>query len=106
MMRLASRQALVTRRLSVFTARSYSSNTDPPSIPSRWLFDLQHRIRQLLSGRTETEPVRRLREKLQLLDTDWLDLVAGRDGYIPDIKWRGLDEYAVAWGDMDSMGKA
>jgi hypothetical protein len=35
---------------------------------------------------------------------NWLELLAGREGYLTGKEWRGLDRHAVVWGDMVSPG--
>ncbi|KAK1246006.1 hypothetical protein MKX07_005075 [Trichoderma sp. CBMAI-0711] len=41
-----------------------------------------------------------VRQRLAYLDENWLQLSAGREGYLADEERRGLDRHAVQWGDM------
>lgn len=68
---------------------------------SRWLGDLRKRMHQCMS-RENLPPkhAAELRERMSYLDKNWLELSAGREGYLADVKWRGVDKQSVAWGDM------
>ncbi len=68
---------------------------------SRWLGDLRKRMHQCMS-RENLPPkhAAELRERMSYLDKNWLELSGGREGYLADAKWRGVDKQNVAWGDM------
>lgn len=46
------------------------------------------------------EDAERLRKTSDYLDSHWLALSAGREGFLTEERWRGLDKFGVAWGDM------
>ncbi|KAJ6440590.1 Major facilitator superfamily domain, general substrate transporter [Purpureocillium lavendulum] len=66
----------------------------------RWLGDLRSRIKQKISQSQREEDSALLREQLERLDKHWVDLLAGREGFLTDVRWRGLNKHSVAWGDM------
>ncbi|KAL9601149.1 MAG: hypothetical protein Q9219_002748 [cf. Caloplaca sp. 3 TL-2023] len=43
---------------------------------------------------------------LRILTRDWLELLAGSEGFLVDSRRAGLEKYQVAWGEMDSMNYA
>ncbi|KAG7119777.1 hypothetical protein HYQ45_014841 [Verticillium longisporum] len=70
---------------------------------SRWLSDLQARIRRIASVESRSGRHEEARQLLRLTETQWLGFLAGRDGFLTGEGWRGLDRHQVNWGDMDSM---
>ncbi|UNI15905.1 hypothetical protein JDV02_002391 [Purpureocillium takamizusanense] len=83
-----------------------SVESEPKSavLNPRWLGDLRSRIKQSLSRAQSENDAAPLREQLDRLDRQWVDLLAGREGFLTEPRWRGLDKHSVAWGDMDVMG--
>lgn len=79
-------------------ATSAAAETAPNS---RWLSDMRNRVAQGITKRAE-EPkvVTQLKHHMSYLDQHWLSLSAGREGYLSEPHWRGLDKHNVAWGDM------
>ncbi|OAA50185.1 Thioesterase/thiol ester dehydrase-isomerase [Beauveria brongniartii RCEF 3172] len=72
---------------------------------SRWLSDIRNRLSTGISKRAEEPKVlAQLKHHMSYLDQHWLNLSAGREGYLIEPQWRGLDKHSIAWGDMDSMG--
>ncbi|OAA45618.1 hypothetical protein NOR_03407 [Metarhizium rileyi] len=69
----------------------------------RWFPDLRTRITTCLASNPQTEERTRLERYLEYMDSKWLELSAGREGFLTEERWRGLNKFAVAWGDMDSM---
>ncbi|KAK3192655.1 hypothetical protein K4F52_001454 [Lecanicillium sp. MT-2017a] len=71
---------------------------------SRWLGDLRKRMHQCMS-RENLPPkhAAELRERMSYLDKNWLELSAGREGYLADAKWRGVDKQSVAWGHVNNV---
>ncbi|KXH29904.1 hypothetical protein CNYM01_12772 [Colletotrichum nymphaeae SA-01] len=97
-----------TRRSFVTTAarglaKSTSSPASAPPLNPRWLSELQSRIKRCagldLSGQ-QKEELAALREAV---DGQWLELLAGREGFLTGPGWRGLDRHTVTWGDQDAM---
>ncbi|KAM3474870.1 hypothetical protein MY8738_007668 [Beauveria namnaoensis] len=71
---------------------------------SRWLSDIRNRLSTGISKRAEEPKVlAQLKHHMSYLDQHWLNLSAGREGYLTEPQWRGLDKHSIAWGDMDSM---
>lgn len=96
----------VARRALSSTNRNAAPASSAETAPnSRWLSDMRHRISTGIAKRAE-EPkvVAQLKHHMSYLDQHWLGLSAGREGYLVEPQWRGLDKHAIAWGDMDSMG--
>ncbi|GAB0136743.1 hypothetical protein EsDP_00005035 [Epichloe bromicola] len=95
-----ARYALRTpaRKSSLSTARRSASGTALALNP-RWLSDLDSRIKAL-GANARGEDAERLRKTSDYLDSHWLALSAGREGFLTEERWRGLDKFGVAWGDM------
>ncbi|KAL6699680.1 thioesterase-like superfamily domain-containing protein [Trichoderma pleuroticola] len=94
---------------SLTTTARLRAATPPPAsengaINPRWLSDLQKRLQQSLSLKIAPKKVDEVRERLAYLDKNWLELAAGREGFLVDPERRGLDRHMVQWGDMDMMG--
>jgi hypothetical protein len=99
-------------RAQLVTGRRSFASTAPPNaevaaaLSPRWLTDLQTRLKQVsgtkLPPASEAEVERLQRE----IDSRWLDLLAGSDGFLTSPRWRGLNSHAVAWGDMVSLSAA
>ncbi|KAL7936471.1 Thioesterase/thiol ester dehydrase-isomerase [Trichoderma chlorosporum] len=96
-----------TRNLTT-TTRLCAASPPPASengaINSRWLSDLQSRLRKSLSLKITSTRADEVRERLAYLDKNWLELSAGREGFLADPERRGMDRHLVQWGDMDMMG--
>lgn len=102
--RLPSRALLHTPgRLVSETPTSAAAAAAAP-LNSRWLSDLQARIRRIASVESRSGKHEEARQLLRLTETQWLGFLAGRDGFLTGEGWRGLDRHQVNWGDMDSMG--
>ncbi|PNP76181.1 hypothetical protein FNYG_10470 [Fusarium nygamai] len=80
------------------------SNNDLPSFPSRWFADLQAQLKKFTSDNYPSSCVEEAKRQLVSNDQNWLQLLAGQQGFLTDKKWRGLDNHQLLWGDMDSMG--
>ncbi|KAL7954765.1 Thioesterase/thiol ester dehydrase-isomerase [Trichoderma compactum] len=94
---------------SLTTTARLRAATPPPAsengaINPRWLSDLQKRLQKSLSLKIAPKRVDEVRERLAYLDKNWLELAAGREGFLADPERRGLDRHMVQWGDMDMMG--
>ncbi|KAL5093381.1 hypothetical protein Trisim1_011185 [Trichoderma cf. simile WF8] len=95
---------------SLTTTARLRAATPPPAsengaVNSRWLSDLQKRLKQSLSLKIEPKKADEVKERLAYLDKNWLELSAGREGYLVDPERRGLDRHMVQWGDMFSDPK-
>lgn len=91
------------------TTAKLSASTPPPSsqngsINSRWLSELQSKLKKSLALKISPSKAEEVRQRLAYLDENWLQLSAGREGYLADEERRGVDRHAVQWGDMDMMG--
>ncbi|GAB1200377.1 hypothetical protein APSETT444_009748 [Aspergillus pseudonomiae] len=74
-------------------------NTPTPSNP-RWFAELQAEVKRLRDGQSSAECVQRAEQLSQYLETNWLELLAGREGFLTEKKWRALDSHEVLWGAM------
>jgi hypothetical protein len=95
---LSARTLMTTARLSAATPSPQSSENG--AINSRWLSDLQGRLNKSLSLKIAPVKVDEVRERLAYLDKNWLELSAGREGFLADLERRGINGHAVQWGDM------
>lgn len=88
--------------------RSYSTEpTDTPiaqnSPNPRWLSELQGRVDKLLTKYLQPKQAQEAGNISRYVKENWLELLAGREGYLTGKEWRGLDRHAVVWGDMVSF---
>ncbi|KAH7268569.1 thioesterase-like superfamily-domain-containing protein [Fusarium solani] len=81
-----------------------TASQDTAPLDSRWFSNLQARIEKLRSSKYPPECVSQAEKLYQHTTTDWIELLAGREGFLTDKSWRALDHYPLLWGDMDSMG--
>ncbi|CAI6090880.1 unnamed protein product [Clonostachys chloroleuca] len=102
---------ICTQRNLVACRRQYSSSRTPSDLAAtlpasvdypnpRWFSDLQSRIK---SSMTPELPKAKFEEAERLLkhtEKHWLGLLAGREGFITDYDYRGLDRQPIFWGDM------
>ncbi|KAG5789472.1 hypothetical protein H9Q69_011474 [Fusarium xylarioides] len=79
------------------------SNNDLASFPSRWFADLQAQLKKFTSDNYPGSCVEEAKRQLASNEQNWLQLLAGQQGFLTDKKWRGLDNHQLLWGDMDSM---
>ncbi|CZR40634.1 uncharacterized protein FPRO_10224 [Fusarium proliferatum ET1] len=94
---LASRAPISQLRLQ--SGQAQSSN-DLPSFPSRWFADLQAQLKKLTSDNYPSSCVEEAKRQLVSNEKNWLQLLAGQQGFLTDKKWRGLDNHQLLWGDM------
>ncbi|KAH8746590.1 hypothetical protein F5883DRAFT_609425 [Diaporthe sp. PMI_573] len=76
-------------------------HTSTPSNP-RWFAELQDQLKQLRSEQYPPECLQRAQRLFQYSETNWLELLAGQEGFLTEKKWRALDSHQVFWGDMVS----
>ncbi|KAL2754251.1 hypothetical protein ACRALDRAFT_1056479 [Sodiomyces alcalophilus JCM 7366] len=88
------------------SSSSNSSNNSPGSEPptnalgSRWFSDLQSRLRRLAASSLGAAGRKEAERLLQFVQAEWMVFVAGREGFLTEEKWRGVDRSPVAWGNM------
>lgn len=107
-LRVASRSTGAARRaLSSTCARKHNAAPAAPAETapnSRWLSDIRHRLSTGISKRAdESKVVAQLKHHMSFLDQHRLNLSAGREGFLIEPQWRGLDKHNIAWGDMVSL---
>ncbi|CAJ0541008.1 Ff.00g078350.m01.CDS01 [Fusarium sp. VM40] len=107
--RLVKRPIGVVAKAAVFQPRFYSVGEnkpipDSPPLTSRWFTDLQGQLKELTDAKQPSECARQARELYEFSQNNWLELLAGQQGFLTDKKWRGLNNHQLLWGDMDSMG--
>ncbi|KAL2876860.1 hypothetical protein SGCOL_007884 [Colletotrichum sp. CLE4] len=94
-------RSFVTTAVRRFADATSSPASAPPLNP-RWLSELQARIKRCagldLSGQQKEE----LTALRKAVDGQWLELLAGREGFLTGPGWRGLDRHTVTWGDQVS----
>ncbi|KAK1492531.1 hypothetical protein CTAM01_09948 [Colletotrichum tamarilloi] len=94
-----TRRSFVTTAAKSVAAATSSPASAPPLNP-RWLSELQSRIKRCagldLSGQQKEE----LTALRKAVDGQWLELLAGREGFLTGPGWRGLDRHTVTWGDQ------
>lgn len=106
-------QTLVSRSNHAFNAaRQYSTRPPVPTteepktttVSPRWLSDTKARIGKCITFGMSPSLVDSAGKILQVLGTDWRNLVAGSEGYLTDKERAGLHRQAIVWGEQDSMG--
>ncbi|TQN63954.1 hypothetical protein CSHISOI_11465, partial [Colletotrichum shisoi] len=71
-----------------------------PTASSRWFSELQARILRLKDAPKSPRCVEEADRLLQQTNENWMGLLAGRQGFLTEPRWRGLDNHQVFWGDM------
>ncbi|KAJ3543634.1 hypothetical protein NM208_g3474 [Fusarium decemcellulare] len=109
---LKSLSTLPRTQLRSYTCTSFRLSQNDSTTPkdaaplsSRWFSDLQARIGQLRSSDNAPECVKQAEELYQHTTENWIELLAGREGFITDKSWRGLDHYQLLWGDMGQCNR-
>ncbi|KAH7166357.1 thioesterase-like superfamily-domain-containing protein [Dactylonectria macrodidyma] len=69
----------------------------------RWLSDVKARLARCQDLDIAPEHINKAKELYAYVQSHWLELLAGEEGYLTGKEWRGLDNHQVTWGDMDSM---
>lgn len=88
---------------------SRSGGSPTPTIPSgrdpAWLSKLQKRVKQVRDQASGSTNLQQLEALDNRLSDSWLELSAGREGFLTESRWRGLDKHPIQWGDaVSSMG--
>jgi hypothetical protein len=77
-------------------------NNDVASFHSRWFADLQAQLKKFTTDHYPASCVQEANRQLVSNEENWLQLLAGQQGFLTDKKWRGLDNHQLLWGDMVS----
>ncbi|KAF9870716.1 hypothetical protein CkaCkLH20_11818 [Colletotrichum karsti] len=85
------------------TTAARRNNNGAAAVNPRWLSELQARIGRCAALDLGPEQRRELEAVRETVDGAWLELVAGREGFLTGPGWRGLDRHTVTWGDQDAM---
>lgn len=80
-----------------------NGNGNSTGLNPRWFTDLRSRIKACLATNPQGQDGETLKKHLEYVDSNWLELAAGREGFLTAERWRGLNKFAVAWGDMVSF---
>jgi|UniRef100_A0A8H7K2J5 hypothetical protein len=110
----ASLPRIYTQRNLVACCRQYSSRNSPSDLAAtlpasidypnpRWFSDLQSRIKRSMTPELPKANFEEAEKLLKHTEKHWLGLLAGREGFITDYNYRGLDRQPIFWGDMASM---
>lgn len=92
------------RAFSSSCSRRAGGASESLVLSSRWLTDLRKRLTTCQS-KSASSPAKskQIESRLTQLSDRWLDLSAGREGYLTQTRWKGLDKLNVLWGDMVSL---
>ncbi|KAF6810763.1 4-hydroxybenzoyl-thioesterase [Colletotrichum plurivorum] len=105
----AARRAFATSRphlaaaAAAATAPSHAQSNSPGEtapLNPRWLSELQTRIKRCASLGLQGTQKAELEAVQKAVDGRWLELLAGREGFLTGPGWRGLDRHTVTWGDQ------
>lgn len=95
-----------SQKLPYSTAQSQGLERPPSkssSSDARWLGDIKKRIGKCVIFGMSREQTQKAAGILKILGEEWRELVAGREGFLTDVKSAGLRRHKVVWGEMDSM---
>ncbi|GKT64074.1 4-hydroxybenzoyl-thioesterase [Colletotrichum tofieldiae] len=104
--RVARVPAPVPRRSFATSARRLAApapapaNGDGAALNPRWLSELQARIKRCAGLGLQGQQKEELKALQEAVDGRWLELLAGREGFLTGPGWRGLDRHTVTWGDQ------
>jgi hypothetical protein len=77
-------------------------NGNGNALDSRWFSNFRHRVNKLGNAKLPADLAEKRSGLVRYVQDHWVDLLAGREGYITKKDWRGLDSHQVAWGEMVS----
>lgn len=104
--RLIQRPIGSIARLSISQARQYSTGQAQPDnsvqLPSRWFTDLRTQLKDLSTEKYPRECVDEAQKLYNSSEENWLELLAGQQGFLTEKTWRGIDNHPLLWGDMVS----
>ncbi|TKW51548.1 hypothetical protein CTA1_2877 [Colletotrichum tanaceti] len=114
--RLARLPTQIPRRAFATSARcpaaangsngSGSGSGSGAALNPRWLSELQARIKKCGSLGLQGQQGEELKALREAVDGQWLELLAGREGFLTGPGWRGLDRHTVTWGDQVRCARA
>ncbi|KAJ6785054.1 hypothetical protein PWT90_05237 [Aphanocladium album] len=106
--RASAAPRIARRAFGSTSAWKDKSTTTPETAPnSRWLSDIRNRLATGISKRADdAKVVAQLKHHMSYLDQHWLSLSAGREGYLSEPQWRGLDKHNIVWGEMAAKYRA
>ncbi|KNG87079.1 hypothetical protein ANOM_005695, partial [Aspergillus nomiae NRRL 13137] len=99
---IAIADPIILREQSVPKSRSCSCPQYPNTIQSKMVCRVASEAKRLSDGQSSAECVQRAEQLSQYLETNWLELLAGREGFLTEKQWRALDSHEVLWGAMVS----
>ncbi|KAJ3960879.1 hypothetical protein N0V92_002432 [Colletotrichum tropicale] len=100
----AFRGPVARRCFGTTTRLATSENGTGAAVNPRWLSELQARIKRVAGLKLDGAQKEELKGLREAVDGHWLELLAGREGFLTGPGWRGLDKHTVTWGDQDAMG--
>ncbi|KAJ0277602.1 hypothetical protein COL940_007708 [Colletotrichum noveboracense] len=100
----ALRGPVARRCFGTTTRLAASENGTGAAVNPRWLSELQARIKRVAGLQLDSAQKEELKGLREAVDGQWLELLAGREGFLTGPGWRGLDKHTVTWGDQDAMG--
>lgn len=87
------------------TRQFHSSSPAQKSHNPRWLSDVQARLKKCQGLDIAPQQAEKAKELSNYVQSHWLELLAGEEGYLTGKEWRGLDKHQVTWGDMVSSAE-
>ena len=72
----------------------------PYTLSPKWMSEVRQRLKKLKGANLSKEAEEKRAQVALVMRDRWLQLLAGKDGYLTDKEWRGLDNQDVAWGEM------
>ncbi|KAI8209197.1 hypothetical protein K4K52_000714 [Colletotrichum sp. SAR 10_76] len=100
----ALRGPVARRCFGTTTRLAASENGTGAAVNPRWLSELQARMKRVAGLKLDSAQKEELKGLREAVDGQWLELLAGREGFLTGPGWRGLDKHTVTWGDQDAMG--
>ncbi|KAJ0377616.1 hypothetical protein COL26b_004086 [Colletotrichum chrysophilum] len=99
----ALRGPVARRCFGTTTRLAASENGTGAAVNPRWFSELQAHIKRVAGLQLDSAQKEELKGLREAVDGQWLELLAGREGFLTGPGWRGLDKHTVTWGDQDAM---
>ncbi|KAF7552315.1 hypothetical protein G7Z17_g4409 [Cylindrodendrum hubeiense] len=93
----------IAPNVTATTRQFHSTRPAQKSHNPRWLSDVKARLKRCQELDIAPQQVQKAKELSNYVQSNWLELLAGEEGFLTGKEWRGLDNHQVTWGDMDSM---
>lgn len=93
---------LTARSIAPFLPAARRLQSTDAKLNPRWLFELQERVAKINTQYLKPELAQEAGNVSRYVRSNWLELLAGREGFLTAKEWRGLDRFEIAWGDMVS----